>query len=714
MLQHGIPKVRLLFVILTILISSRLFAEDGYEAWLRYRPIEDKSLLNEYRGAAVCLNVQGDTPILKSAQKELCRGLAGLLGHEIGQSTGTTTGNGTIILGTAATLGSISGSVGKSELKQLGPDGYIIRPVLIGGHQELVIAGQTDRGTLYGVYQFLRLMQTHVPVNKWTRKETPANPLRLVNHWDNLNGTVERGYAGDSIFYWDQLPKLDPRYEDYARLLASIGINGCVVNNVNTAKDGLQGWRLLTTPWLPKLKALAGAMRPYGIRLYISVSFTSPVIIDKFKTADPLDPAVNKWWADKADEIYREIPDFGGFLVKADSEGEGGPLEYGRNHADGANMLAKALKPHQGTVIWRAFVYDVKNANDRAKQAYLNFKPLDGLLQDNVILQSKNGPMDFQVREPVSPVFSAMGKSNLMLELQITQEYTGHVTDLCYLVPQWKEYLEFDTYAKGEGSTLKKIVSGALDGRKSAGIAGVSNVGSDRNWTGHPLAQANLYGFGRLAWNPDLSSTAITEEWVQMAFGNDPTVVRTISEMLLNSWRTYENYTSPLGAGFMCREGDHFNPDPAKRAQKYHHSDTKGVGFDRTGQTGDGYAREYPQAVASRFESLATCPEDYLLFFHHLPYTYRLKSGKTLIQHIYDTHFDGVEQVKQMVDSWKTLEGRIDQERYQNVLDRLKMQIAHAELWRDAINTYYFQLSGIPDAKHRLDPALISEAVPIQ
>jgi alpha-glucuronidase len=430
------------------------------------------------------------------------------------------------------------------------------------------------------------------------------------------------------------------------------------------------------------------------------------MLIDGFKTADPLEVSVKEWWKEKIAEIYSLIPDFGGFLVKADSEGEPGPFSYGRTPAQGANMIARALKPYGGILIWRAFVY-THNGTDRAAQAYNIFKPFDGKFEENAIIQIKNGPIDFQVREPVSPLFGSMPNTNQMLELQITQEYTGQATHLCYLVPEWKEILNFDTHAKGKGSTVSEIISGELTGQRFSGITGVSNIGSDSNWTGLLLAQSNTYGYGRLAWNPDLSSKEITDEWVKMTFGKDPEVVKTISDILLSSWKTYENYTSPLGVGIMCNGGGkypHFLPAPEKRIGSSK-ADENGVGYDRTNSTGSGFVEQYFPPVREMYEDIKTCPEELLLFFHHVPYTYRLSSGETLIQYIYDSHFKGVEQVEQMKDEWETLRGKIDNERFREVLEKFDDQIIQARIWRDSINNFFYKMSGIPDQKGRLQEA---------
>lgn len=451
---------------------------------------------------------------------------------------------------------------------------------------------------------------------------------------------------------------------------------------------------------------MADIFRSYGIKTFLSINYASPIEIGGLPTADPLDPEVRRWWKETAKRIYQYIPDFGGFVVKADSEFRPGPFTYGRDHAEGANMLAEALVPFGGLVIWRCFVYNCQQdwrdrTTDRAKAAYDHFKPLDGQFREKVILQIKNGPMDFQVREPVSPLFGAMPNTNQMMEVQITQEYTGQQKHLCFLIPQWKEVLEFDTYAKGKGSKVKKVVDGSLFGYHYSGITGVSNVGDDPNWTGHTLAQANLYGFGRLAWNPDLSAEEIANEWIVQTFGDDPQVIEAVSWMLLASWRIYENYTSPLGVGWMVNPGHHYGPNvdgyEYSHWGTYHYADRDGIGVDRTVATGTGYTAQYFPENAAMYESLDTCPDELLLFFHHVPYTHRLHSGETVIQHIYNTHFKGVEQTKELKKRWEQLKGKIDEKRYNDVLERLTIQVEHAKEWRDVINTYFYRKSGIDD-----------------
>jgi alpha-glucuronidase len=694
----------LLFPAVVLAAVTAAKAEDGYELWLRYRPEPGAARRVEYAAFAGGAVTAAARPMLEAARNELARAVPAIL-------AGTTDANsGGIFLGLRADHPALAGLVAAGELVALGEEGFVLRAGEWRGRPALAVVGNTDRGVLHGVFALLRRMQLGEPLTGLHFSDAPRVAVRMANHWDNpvrtkgrRSESIERGYAGDSIFHWDELPaRIDPRLRDWARLLAAMDLNGVVINNVNTAKRGLEGWRLLTPPYRPKLAALADVLRPYGVRLYLSVNFFSPMLIDGLATADPLDPAVQHWWRAKADEIYAAIPDFGGFLVKADSEGEPGPMKYGRTHADGANMIAAALAPHGGVVQWRAFVYD-RTAGDRVTQAYENFSPLDGKFADNVFLQIKNGPLDFQVREPVSTLFGAMPRTNQLLELQITQEYTGQDKHVCFLAPMWHEVFAFDTHAHGAGSTVGRLVSGGWGGKTRQGIAGVMNTGSARNWTGQLLAQANTYAFGRLAWNPALTPAQLAGEWTRLTFGRDPVVTATVCRILLDSRRAYENYTAPLGLGLLAARGNHFAPDPAGRVE-YHHGDAHGVGVDRTVATGSGYAGQYYEPWRSRYESLTDCPEDLLLFFHHAPYTHRLKNGNTLLQEIYDRHFTGVAEVEGFLRDWETLSGKIDDERFRQVRDQLVGQIGYAKAWCRSVNGYFEKLSGVPDARHRSRP----------
>jgi len=684
-----------------------MFVGNAYDAWLQYAPLQAEQA-KVYADVCRSIRVAGDEAdvVLKSAVEELTRAVRSMAGIE--PSVNRESGDAVLWIGTADQP-EIRSLLGGNAALPEGSDAYVIRTVGEGNGRRIVFAGANSKAVLYGVFHFLRRMQTgEHNLSALDIAEYSKNKLRMLNQWDNMDGSIERGYAGRSIFYSKGKFIGDmKRIRDYARMMASVGLNAIVLNNVNVHEIET---KLITPELLPDVAKVAGVFREYGISVYLSINFAAPIQVGGLDTADPLDPKVREWWKSAAKDIYAHVPDFGGFLVKADSEHRPGPFTYGRDHADGANMLAEALEPYGGIVIWRCFVYNCMQdwrdrSTDRAKAAYDHFRPLDGRFHDNVILQIKNGPMDFQVREPVHPLFGGLSKTNQMLELQVTQEYTGQQRHLCYLVPQWKEIVDFDTYAKGEGSTVAKAVSGELFGRPLGGFAGVSNIGNRMNWTGHLLAQANLYGYGRLAWKPELSAEQITDEWVRMTFGHDPDVVETVSRMLLESWRIYENYNAPLGVGWMVNPGHHYGPNvdgyEYSRWGTYHFADCKGIGVDRTVRSGTGYTAQYHEPNASRYESLEECPDELLLFFHHVPYTHVLKSGKTVIQHIYDTHFEGAEQAKQLVERWRSLEGKIDPERFNSVLQRLNEQALHAEEWRDVINTYFYRKSGIPDAHGR-------------
>jgi len=586
------------------------------------------------------------------------------------------------------------------------PDGFWLKTAAFEGRHVLIVAALNDRGILYGTFALLRKMRLEESIEPLDEMQNPYAPIRWVNQWDNLDGSIERGYAGRSIFFDDSHVRPDlTRAADYARLLASLGVGGCTVNNVNANP------RMLASDFLPQVARIADAFRPWGVRLSIAVQFASPKTAGGLDTFDPLDPRVAAWWRAKADEIYRLIPDFAGFVLKADSEGQAGPSAYGRTHADAANVLARALAPHHGVLIYRGFVYnhhmdwrDLKN--DRARAAYDNFQPQDGKFDSNAAVQIKYGPIDFQAREPVSPLIAGLPRTNQTLELQITQEYTGQQRHLCYLVPMWKQILDFNLRANGGDTPVKQIVAGRAFNRPLGGFVGVANVGLDSNWLGSDLAMANLYGFGRLAWNPDLSARQITEEWTRATFGNDARVVETVMNLQLESWRVYEGYTGPLGLGTLTDIlHGHYGPgiESAERNGwgQWIRADHNGIGMDRTVHTGTGFIGQYPPAVARMYESLDRCPDNLLLFMHHLPYTYVLHSGKTIIQHVYDSHYDAAAEAQQFPAWWETLRGRIDPERYKSVLAMLEYQAGHAVVWRDAICNWFLRISGIPDAKGR-------------
>ena len=576
----------------------------------------------------------------------------------------------------------------------LKPDGYSLK--MDGG--KIVITGSNDRGVLYGAFALLRKVALSESLINLDQKSEPRVPVRWVNHWDNLDGTIERGYGGRSIFWDNGTARADlTRVRDYGRMLASLGINGCSINNVNVNS------RILAADFLPEIVRIADTLRPWGVRTVLSVDFGSPQKVGGLDTFDPLDPKVIAWWKAKTDEIYRAVPDLGGFIIKADSEGRVGPSAYGRTHADAANVVARALKPHGGMIFYRGFVYDNKMdwrnlKNDRARAADDNFRSLDGRFDDNVVIQIKNGPIDFQVREPASPLFGTLAKTQQAIELQITQEYMGQARHMVFLVPMWKETLDFDLRVNNRVAPVKSRVKA---------IVGVSNVGLDENWFGNHLSQANLYGFGRLAWNPDLSAREIAEEWTKLTFGNDPQVVKAISDLQLTSWRTYENYTGPLGLQTLTDiVGNHYGVavEASERNGwgQWHRADEKGVGMDRSIATGTGFIGQYTPVVARMYESLQSCPDDLLLFMHHVPYSHVLHSGKTVIQYIYDSHYEGAEAVEGYVRDWKTLEGRVDDRRYQEVLGQLEYQAGQAEVWRDAVSNWFLKASGIPDAKGRV------------
>lgn len=671
----------------------------GYGAWLggtRPRPKHAAAVLERVR-AFMLTETEG---LAATAGDEWIRGVQALTGTAPERVASAEAAG--VVLGTFGDA-ETARLVGAGRSAQVGPEGYCI---LGGEGGPIVVGAQAPAGLLYGVFHLLRLLGTNSLNNDTVIIENPANGLRMINQWDNADGNIERGYAGPSIFYQDDKIVQDlSRVRDYARLLASVGINAISINNVNVHRVET---RFITAEGLPDVARVADVFREYGVKLFLSINYASPIELGDLTTSDPLDPEVQAWWKRKAEELYAAIPDLGGFLVKADSEGRPGPFTYGRDHADGSNMLAEAIEPFGGIVIWRCFVYNCTQdwrdrSTDRARAAYDHFKPLDGRFKDNVILQVKNGPIDFQVREPVSPLFGAMEKTNLVIEFQITQEYTGQQRHLCYLPPQWKEVLEFDTEAAPEGAKVKNVVDGSLYKRSLGGFAAVSNIGADANWTGHLLAQSNLYGFGRLAWNPELEAEAIAAEWAQLTFGEEQ--AETIVSLLMNSWSIYESYTAPLGVGFMVNPDHHYGPNvdgyEYSRWGTYHFADCHGIGVDRTQATGTGYTGQYMGSKAAMYESLADCPDELLLFFHHVPYTHQLHSGKTVIQHIYDTHFEGVERAEEQVRIWSGLESGMHPELFAQVKERLEEQARHSREWRDIINTYFYRKSGIADAQGR-------------
>lgn len=684
-------------------VSDHKMGTSMYKAWLKYHRLENMELLTFYKQLFRKIAVREDSVITSNSVKELKAGLYGMLGIKPVISD-VFTGEEGLIIGSIESSNEISMELSQDEKDSIGEEGFIIRLKTENNLKRLLLAGKTPEGLMYGVFSLLRLIQIETAPQVLSRIENPVNQLRTINHWDNIDGSIERGYAGGSIFFKDnKITGNLSRIVDYARMLAATGINAITINNVNVHQFETL---LITERYIKDVIKLNEIFRGYGIKLFLSINFASTMEIGNLETADPLDENVRQWWKDKADYIYSNIPDFGGFLVKADSEGRPGPFTYGRTQADGANMLADALKPHGGLVIWRCFVYNCQQdwrdrTIDRARAAYDHFMPLDGKFEDNVLLQIKNGPMDFQVREPVSPLIGSLKNTNQLLELQITQEYTGQQRHLCYLVPMWKEILDFDTYGQGNDTTVKKVISREAFKNKYGGFAAVTNIGDDANWTGHQMAQANTYGYARLAWNPELSSAELADEWIRLTYTNDAKVVEIIKDMLLGSWRAYENYTSPLGIGWMVNPNHHYGPNvdgyEYDKWGTYHRADHKGIGVDRTVKHGTGYAGQYHKEVAEVYESMEKCPEELLLFFHYVPYAYRLKSGLTLLQYIYNTHFKGVEQVEEMKQNWLSLREKVEEDAFLHVLDRLEGQLSHAQEWRDIINTYFFRKTGIPD-----------------
>jgi alpha-glucuronidase len=700
--KYRLPAVVMGTVLFVGTQAGVLHAESGYNAWLRYAPLE-KSAAEKYQTLPASVVVLGSSAVLASAQEELLRGVNGMLRRTVRISKIEPQEN-ALVLGTLMALRTAAPALHASN--ELHDDGFWLTTGKINGFDCLIVTGATDRGVLYGVFALLNKIARNENIAALNEVQQPFAPIRWADQWDNLDGRIERGYGGRSIFFENGLVRADlTRARDYARLLASVGINGCAINNVNADP------RILEEAFLPQLARIADEFRPWGVRMSISVDLSSPKLTGRLDTFDPLDSRVAEWWRGKVDDIYRLIPDFGGFVVKADSEGRLGPSTYNRTPADAANVIARAFKPHDGIVFYRAFVYNHHldwrgPKNDRAKAAYDHFHPLDGKFDDNVIIQIKHGPIDFQAREPASPLLAGLEKTNEAIELQVTQEYTGQQRHLCFLPSMWSEVLDFDLHAGRDGTPVAELVAGKTWHRPIGGFVGVVNVGMDRNWLGHPLAMANLYGFGRLAWDPHLSPRTIAEEWTQLTFGSDPAVLRTIAEMQLSSWHVYESYTGPLGAQTLTDIlGSHYGPGIESSERngwgQWHRADHDGIGMDRTVATGTGFAGQYPAPVARLYESLETTPDELLLFFHHVPYTFVLHSGKTIIQHIYDSHYEGAERADNYVRQWKLLRGRIDEERYADVLARLEYQAGHAIVWRDAICNWFLRTSGIPDARSR-------------
>lgn len=613
-------------------LALTLWAEDGSRLWLRQTPVNQ---------ASVCCLVT--SPTLTVAREELAALWKG---------------------------GEVDLQLCADEThRRLGKEGYTIRT----SEGKTVLEAATEQGLLYATYHLLRLQAEGADCTRLDIQEKPAFDIRVLNHWDNLDGTIERGYAGRSLWKWEELTdSVSARYREYARANASVGINGTVLNNVNASPE------ILSSDYLQKVRKLADVFRPYGIKVYLSVNFASPMKLGGLSTADPLDEEVARWWKEKVQEIYGLIPDFGGFLVKANSEGQPGPCDYGRTHAEGANMLAEALKPYGGIVMWRAFVYSPSDA-DRAKQAYLEFQPLDGRFRDNVMVQVKNGPIDFQPREPYSPLFGAMPHTPLMVEFQITQEYLGHSNHLAYLATMWNEF-----YRYVQPSSLK-------------GVAGVVNVGDNVNWCGHDFAQANWYAYGRLAWNPDLSAEEIAREWLAQTFTTDRRFVEPMTQVMMESREAVVDYMMPLGLHHIFAWGHHYGPEPwcevpGARADwlpsYYHQADKEGLGFDRS-RTGSDAVSQYPDSLARVFDSLEQCPEEYLLWFHHVNWNQKLRSGRSLWDELCYKYQKGVDEVRAFQRIWKDMQPYVDAERYQAVAERLDIQARDAVWWKDACLEYF-------------------------
>jgi alpha-glucuronidase len=689
---------KFIFISCFIILHLSVLAEDGYRLWLRYDKINNPTLLQHYTNSITSIHIYGSSPTLTVAKKEMENGLEGLLGKNIFYRNQVNSGS--IIIFTKSSVPAFQISK-KAGYENLGKEGFEIFTTTSGTKKITVITANHDVGLLYGVFHFLRLIQTQQNIQNLSVISIPKIQNRVLNHWDNLNRHVERGYAGISIWNWHTLPAyIDHRYIDYARANASIGINGTVLTNVNA--NAL----VLTKEYLIKVAALANAFRPYGIKVFLTARFSAPLEIGGLKTADPLDADVKKWWNEKTKEIYQYIPDFGGFLVKANSEGQPGPQNYNRTHADGANMLADAIAPFGGIIMWRAFVYTNENPEDRFKQAYSEFKPLDGSFKKNVLIQVKNGPLDFQPREPYSPLFRAMPQTPLMMEFQITQEYLGQGTHLVYEVPMFKEVLNADTHANGKGSFVSKVINGSLHNYSITGIAGVSNIGNERNWTHHPFAQSNWYAFGRLAWNHNLSSETIADEWLKQTFKNNKKFIDTAKEIMLSSYKAMVNYMTPLGLHHIMGTGHHFGPAPwvndAGRDDwnpvYYHRADEKGLGFDRTA-TGSNALAQYATEVRAQWENIETCPEEYLLWFHHVQWTHKMKSGRTLWEELCFKYYSGVDNIKAIQNKWNSLSGLIDEERFKQVQMLLNIQVEEAVWWRNACLLYFqtFSKMAIPE-----------------
>ncbi|WP_155006378.1 alpha-glucuronidase family glycosyl hydrolase [Sphingomonas hengshuiensis] len=670
---------------------NQAYAEDGYDLWLRYAPLDSGYRATVAPHVAQIVAATGN-PQVDAAADELARGLTGMVGRAPARAT-TAPVEGAVLLATAGSplLAGVA-----LPFERLGKEGYVVRSATIAGKRVTIVAGNSGQGVLYGAFRLLKLIQTRQPIAALDIVDAPKLQVRVLNHWDNLSRSIERGYAGLSLWDWQKLPHYkDPRYTDYARANASIGINATVLNNVNANAD------ILTPEYLHKVAALAEVFRPWGIRVYLTARFSAPIEIGGLKTADPLDPAVAAWWKAKVDEIYGIIPDFGGFVVKANSEGQPGPNDYNRSHAEGANMMADALAPHGGVMMWRAFVYAAENAEDRHKQAYTEFKPLDGKFRDNVLVQVKNGAIDFQPREPFHPLFGAMPRTPLMMEFQITKEYLGFATHLAYLGTMWEEVLQADTFRPARGNTVAKVIETPVDAGAATGMAGVANIGNDRNWSGSQFDQANWYAFGRFAWDPQARAKDIAQDWAAMTWG--PGAAAPIVDMMMASREAVVDYMTPLGLGHLMATGHHYGPGPwvSDLARPewnpvyYHKADAAGIGFDRTRTGSDALGQYAPQLVA-RWGNLKTVPDSLLLWFHHVPWDHRMASGRSLWDELVTRYDTGVGAVTAMQGQWQGLQGKVDPVRWAEVRDFLSIQHDEAQWWRDASVAYFQSIAKRP------------------
>ncbi len=682
----------------TVFIFSPVFAENGYDLWLRYAPITAPTYRHVANPYLEKVYLASNSSTGDAIRVELEKAVLGLFGNQPVFHNINLAGNGLFLF--LSSDKNLSKFFHEITFSDLGKEGYFMKSTSgpDGKSKCMVIVANSEVGLLYGVFGFLRKLNVQSGLSVVDEKQVPKIGLRMLNHWDNLTMTVERGYAGQSIWKWHTLPDyIDTRYIDYARANASIGINAVALTNVNANAT------VLTPMYLQKVKALADVFRPYGIKVFLTARFSAPIEIGNLKIADPSDDGVKKWWADKSKEIYALIPDFGGFLVKANSEGQPGPQNYGRNHHDGANMMAAAVKPFGGLVIWRAFVYSNETPEDRFKQPYTEFVPLDGKFAENVIIQVKNGPIDFQPREPFHPLFGAMPKTPTMMEFQLTQEYLGFATHLVYLAPMFKEVLDADTYRPQKGSTVAKVIDGSSFGYKHTGMAGVANIGSDINWTGHPFAQANWYALGRLAWDHSLTSEEIAREWIAQTFSTNADVVQPLIKIMMGSHETVVNYMTPLGLHHIMGYGHHYGPAPwyNKAAREdwnctyFHKADEKGIGFDRTAN-GSKALLQYADPVQQQWNDLQTIDNKWITWFHHVSWNQTVKGGKSFWEQLCFSYQEGVDSVSSMNRQWNLLKNKIDKERFRQVEMLLSIQQKEAVWWKDACLSYFQTFSKMP------------------